>query len=270
MGDVQTVRMSLDFNTARYLSQSVRLPKDRLIYCVKRLRECPVQMVRDGHTLFVRQSASAEALVPPLQEACTACAVYCCRTPDNAEIVRMLVTRKYHELIHSSSGNSLDVEVAQVQAIVLFHIIHLFDGNEKLRSEGERCLDNVRARILRLQRHAELELLDETQYSEWVLAENIRRTILAATFVESIYLSLREGVCTTLPFMSLLPIAVPGGLWMSKDEHTWREALESTGGPTVSYGEAVEVWSKPTQTDALEDLQQILFAACKGIPSTAG
>jgi hypothetical protein len=264
-------RLDLDLTYAtKHLSQSVRLPRERLVFCAARLKQCPGQMVAYGQTLFVKRHARADELAQPLRESFAACAVYCCRNHDNASLARSLISKKYHELLSLPLVESIDLELAQTQAILLLHIIHLFDGNDALRAEGECHLDWLRGRILRLQRRAEMQEIDGISYSAWVLIESIRRTILAATFIESIYLSLREGICTTLPFMSLLPITVSGRLWETKSEDEWHELRELVNAKATSYLEAVELWSDPMRRDPLEDLQQVLFAACRGTSSLRG
>jgi hypothetical protein len=62
--------------------------------------------------------------------------------------------------------------------------------------------------------------------------------------------------------MALLPITVSGTPWAAKDEQAWREARTTTGLEVMQYGDAVALWSRRGSDDMLEDLQQILVAAC--------
>ncbi|KPI36479.1 uncharacterized protein AB675_2990 [Cyphellophora attinorum] len=132
-------------------------------------------------------------------------------------------------------------------------------------AEARQGIDKLRLRILRLQRQAEPSPTGndvDRSYSEWIRVESVRRTILVSTFAESIFLAATEGVCTTVGFMALLPITVSGALWAAKDEQAWREARTTTGLEVMQYGDAVELWRRRGSDDMLEELQQILVAAC--------
>lgn len=182
--------------------------------------------------------------------------------------VNSLLIDKYRELLHVPPTDNIRLELAQCQSVLLLHIFQLFDGDEELRRESEKSLNQMRGKILRLQLHAESKVHEEEDYRDWILAESIRRTILAGTFAEAIYLTLREGICTTLPFMSLLPITVSGELWATASEAEWRNAREKSTTEAASYAEAVELWADPSTAHELEDFQKILFAACRGVPDS--
>lgn len=252
------------------ISQLVSIPAVRLIYCARKLKDCPIAMVKHSHTLFIRTSPTAGPLIQPLTSAYAACATYSCRTQDNMHIVKPLVMDTYRQLLLKQVSPSIEVELANIQALLLLHIIQLFDGEVDFRVEAESGLDTVRERVLCLQRRAGEDMLNSSEpasYEDWVLVESIRRTILTAVFVEAIFLSVRDGGCRTVPFMSLLPITASGRLWAATSETEWNKALTLVPMQTKPYGEVVERWSEEGHQGRLEGLQQILFAACKGSPS---
>jgi hypothetical protein len=258
-------------STQNTFSHAKRMPTDRLIYCATRLRDCPGDLVRTGQTLFIKVLPHVGPLLKPLSDAYAACAVYCCRSPQNSDLARLVLVEKYRELLDAPVLGDLNFELAQAQAVLMVHIALLFDSDEVLRKEAESGLDKVRARVLRLQRDAEGKVNCyevPTRYDHWLLAENIRRTIFAATFVEAIYLALREGYCVTLPFMELLPITVSEKLWPANDEFEWRSLQSPSTAGARPYLDAVETWKESTPYSALDGLQQLLYAACKGIPPT--
>lgn len=246
------------------------LPPVRLAYCVRKVRDCPVYMVKHSQTLFIRSPPTAGPLAQPLSNAYSACASYCCRTEQNMHIIKPLVTNTYRQLCDTAVSPSVSAELENVQALLLLHIVQLFDGDVDFRMEAEGSLDKFRERVLRLQRRAGSEVLNSSassSYEDWVLAESIRRTIITSVFAEAIYLSVREGGCRTVPFMSLLPLTVSGRLWTATSENEWSQALTLVPVQTIPYGEAIDWWKEAGSQGKLEDLQQVLFAACKGSPS---
>lgn len=253
----------------RDMSQSVILPALRLMYCARKLKDCPMSMVKQSQTLFIRSSPTAGPLTQPLSSAYAACATYCCRTQDNMHIVKPLIMDTYRQLLLTQVSESIEVELANIQAVLLLHIVQLFDGDTDLRKEAEDGLDKIRDRVLHLQRRAGTGIMNSAaaSYETWVLAESIRRTILTSVFAEAIFLSVRDGGCRTVPFMSLLPITVSGRLWAAKSESEWKKGLDLVPSQTMAYGEAIDWWKESGSQGKLEDLQQILFAACKGSPS---
>lgn len=225
-------------------------------------------MVEHGQTLFVKAAARTDPVPTPLRDAYAACAIYCCRSTRNMQLVRSSVIETYRRLLAAGSAVSIELELARVQAILLLHIALLFDGDVELRREAERGVSQLRVRVLRLQRSSSAAKIFDTHkpasYRQWILMESIRRTILASTFVESIYLGMTEGVCTTVPFLSLLPITVSGDLWAAKSERGWQEALDVVPSQTMPYGEVVDSWAEQAYNGTLEDMQLVLFAACQG------
>ena len=226
-------------------------------------------MVKHAQTLFIKTSPTGGPLARPLSSAYSACAAYYCRTEHNTHVVKPLVMERYRKLRLTASSPSIETELANIQAILLLHILQLFDGDLELRAEAEGGLDTLRDRILHLQWRAGSEVLNSSQppsYEAWLLAESIRRTILTYVFAEAIYLILKEGSCRTVPFMSLLPITVSGRLWAASSEIEWKKTLKLVPLQTMPYGEAVDWWKEAGSEGKLEGLQQILFAACKGSP----
>jgi hypothetical protein len=161
---------------------------------------------------------------------------------------------------------TIEEELANVQASLLLHVIQLFDGDIECRRTAESNMDVLRSKVLHLQRRAADEMSHDISatYTQWVFVESVRRTILTATLAEGIFVNLKEGVCTTVPFLSMLPITVAGSLWNTTSESDWKKLRKTVPLTVLPYGEAVGWWREEAETGTLDELQLLLFIACKG------
>jgi len=251
----------------RDFAQPICLPAKRLAYCVKKLRHSAVEMTNDVQNFFIKPMPHREQLPQSLETAYIACTLYSSTTENNAHIVRGIVMDTYLNLVCDKDDVDLEAELAKIQATLLLHILLLSDGDIQYRSLADRNVDHLRDIILRLQRRDATEMLDHIKastYARWLFLENIRRTILTSTFVECIYMNLRDGICMTVPFLSMLPITVEAALWAAKSERDWKKATHIDPPNVLPYGEALARWEKDATQGNLDTLQHLLYVACKG------
>jgi hypothetical protein len=221
-------------------------------------------MAEKTTTAFIR---SPQPLPSTLRDAFCACAMYASQTSHNLPVIRQVLSEVSTSLMVDVMYLSFEEELANVQASLLLQIIQLFDGDEQYRSVGECYIDAFRQKVLHLQRREAEELspdLKAKAYERWLFMENVRRTILTATLVEGVYTNVKEGVCKTVPFLSMLPITVSGKLWEARSEKEWAALRKVVPLTVLPYGEAVGWWREEATRGTLEELQQILFVACKG------
>ena len=153
-----------------------------------------------------------------------------------------------------------------VQALVIYQIIRLFDGDIRQRANAERQFPLLDAWTCRLRSLANNLMSDNSVahwslYQRWIFIESARRTVMMSVMVQAIYTVVKEGVCSLVPFLATLPISVNGALWNMSEEEWWQSTL-GLGSDLLPYREFVDEWSSGTaiQTDAFET---ILLVACK-------
>lgn len=229
--------------------------------------------IESGCSVFIRSPAPSRCLHPLLQDAYSACAVYMGRNEKNQSVVNGIVRDICSKLIEYETTANFETELARLQALVMVHTLLLFEPSDtEVRVAAEHCMHTVRAEVLRIQRRVlevPQDLLGTSEYSRWLLVEEVQRTVLAATLAESIYTIKTEGVCQTVAFLSMLPITVAGKLWRARSEAEWLELVEATPLTSLPYGEAVVGWREEAEQGALDGLQYLLYVTCKGAARTS-
>lgn len=245
----------------------VSLPPARLRYCAQELASWIQDMVKKVQTPFMKAIVPHDHLPDPLREAFNACAAYTCKTEANGPLVRTMVSQCYIRLLSRAAHADLEIELATVQAVLMLHILSLFESDVQYHRLAEAQMGALRSKVLHLQRRSLQELPDQSTaagYSEWLLMENVRRTVLASTLAESIYIILKDGVCKTVPFLSMQPITINGRFWMASSETEWYRLSSTSPLIVLPYGEAVDMWREEAQQGRLDKLQHLLFVVCKG------
>ena len=254
----------------RDFAQSISLPRARLDYCVRMI---PKLLVRDwiesGKSCFIRSRAAAQHLASSLQDAYSGCAVYMGRNEKNGAIINGVVRDVCSKVLELDTADSFEMELAKLQALVMLHTLLLFEPSDsEVRVAAEQCMAMVRAEVLRIQRRVlevPEDLLGTSKYHQWLLVEEVQRTVLAATLAENIYTMKSQGVCQTVAFLSMLPITVAGKLWRAPSEAEWAELAEVTPLTVLPYGEAVGWWREEAEQGTLDGLQYLLYVTCKGV-----
>lgn len=252
---------------SRDFAASTSLPPARLSYCARLLLNCVREVVTEVETSFIKRKSAYKERPEPFKDAYCACAVYTCRTDSNDMIVQEVVLETYARLMLTPPTQNLTNDMAGLQAVLLLHILLLFDGDIRFRSKAESQMDMIRDKVLRLQRLAGSESVDGQElasYDRWILMESVRRTIMMATLVECIYMNLKDGFTNTASFLAMLPITVSGALWRARSESEWRFVSTRVPMTILPYGEALKFWTEEAARDQLDGLQKLLVVSCKG------
>ncbi|KAK5167525.1 uncharacterized protein LTR77_007224 [Saxophila tyrrhenica] len=248
-------------------AQEVRLPPQRLTYCATKLQESTVEMAKGVETFFIKPMSSRTQLPRPLQDAFVACSLHLSTTDSNSHFVRHVLLETYSAYLSAEEDLDFEAELAKVQAAVLLHIPLLFDGDIRYRSLAESYIDTLREKVLHLQRRDAAEMpehIRSSRYARWLFMESVRRTIITSTFVECIYVNLRDGVSNTVPFLAMLPLTVAGRLWRANSEEEWERLSKVVPLTILPYGEALGWWRDEALQHSLDTLQHLLYVACKG------
>jgi hypothetical protein len=165
------------------------------------------------------------------------------------------------EQVHQTS--SIEELLASVQALMLFHIIQLFDGDIRQRSIAERNMDTLRAWTTRLQVQAQ-ELNQVASWQEWVFAESIRRTVIFSALIDSLYSSLKYGYCANVKELSMLPFTPVSRLWSMTTSAAWLAESGQSGSDVVLYGDFSMAWENGRVWGELDEFQKLLLIPCVG------
>ncbi|KAF3388793.1 Transcription factor gsfR2 [Penicillium rolfsii] len=177
--------------------------------------------------------------------------------------LRVLEAKTATLLQQVSQTTSLEELLASAQALMLFHIIQLFDGDVRQRSIAERNMDTLRTWTTRLQVQAE-DLGHASSWEEWIFAESIRRTVIFSLLIDSLYSSLKHGYCTNVKLLSMLPFTAGSKLWDLNTSAAWFTESSQTGSEVVLYGDFSMAWENGRVLGELDYFQKLLLIPCVG------
>ncbi len=240
------------------------ISREQVDFTVRRLQDCITKLVQGSRLPFVHHTLYGD--VPQVyQDLLGVSAMYCRRPPASRQLVFCMLDKSLSRLMSSSSNQAFEELLLATQALIFYQIIRLFDAGIPQRINAERQLPILEKWTTRLQemsiaRQADL-LPTKSTYENWVAIESARRTVLVSVMLQAIYCLLKNGSCSSVPFMAMLPVSTDSKLW-SLDEDDWWQATSGVESELVTYREYVSKWNRgdSLQFDAYET---ILLVACK-------
>ncbi|KAI1629912.1 hypothetical protein EDD37DRAFT_75124 [Exophiala viscosa] len=241
------------------------ITKDQVDFCTTQFQSCIAQLVQGVNLPFIHHTSYKDTVPCLYQDLVGVSAMYCQRTPENLPVVFAILDDNISRLIAKSSSWGPEELLLGTQALIVYQIIRLFDGDIRQRANAER--QSVLLETWTSQLQAALNTFQNTFQLEspthrwWVLLESARRTLLVSVMLQALYSLLRDGICTSVPYMATLPVSLDGALWGMSTEDWHKTALGAEGDP-VTYREFVAKWvdGAPLQIEAYET---ILLVACK-------
>lgn len=193
-------------------------------------------------------------------------AMYCQKSPQNQTIIYSMLDSRVASLVHSSKTSSWSTKdyLVGVQALVVYQIIRLFDGDIRQRANAERHLGILQTWTLQLRSTSSNMLndcLSESPYQRWVFIESIRRTVTISILVQAMYSLVKDGFSTSVPLLTTLPVSVDGTLWNASEE-TWWQTTFGIGGELVTYQDFILQWNGG-QVLYADTYETILLEACR-------
>ncbi|KAL1851799.1 hypothetical protein Plec18170_006102 [Paecilomyces lecythidis] len=213
--------------------------QERIIYSIKRMKAYPNLLVREGHTPFIHKKLYTDTIPPPIQDALGICALYNEKNENNENLVFQTISRKAKHLIETNSqpGLSLVERLSSVQALILFQIIRLFDGDVRQRADAENDGSTLKDWTKQLQ--LRMESIDTTpgevtsppssltidSWKCWVFSESLRRTVITSHGLSGLYCFLKNGWDDSHYDFENLSFCGQRALWEAPSMYYWKTAL---------------------------------------------
>lgn len=160
------------------------------------------------------------------------------------------------------------LHLASLQAFLILHSVQLWDGDVKQRAQAEshaRVLEDWALLLhLRLLKSRDKLSTSKTTWSEWIVAESARRTILMTLLAQGVYESSKYGACTYVPLMAELPFTTNDGPWNARDINGWMEEIENRGTEIATYVGFATRW-KTVGRGHLDTFAKLLLVPCLGV-----
>jgi hypothetical protein len=243
------------------------VPQEQVEFCIGQFKACILQLVQQNQLPFIHLSTYQQSPPNLYQDLLGVSAMYCQKSPQNQAIIFSMLDHKISSVVSSTNSSSWLTEdyLVRVQALIVYQIIRLFDGDIRLRANAERHFATLEAWTKHLLATGSKLHSDSSSngysFERWVLDESVRRTVLMSVMLKAMYSLIKDGFCDSVPLMATLPVSVNGALWnMSKEE--WYHASLSSESNLLTYQDFINAWGDGASlyTDVYET---ILLVACK-------
>jgi hypothetical protein len=237
----------------------------QLNFCVSKLKNCVSSLVLDNRTLFMHPKILNIEIPEIYQDALSVCSLYMHKTTQNTGAVFQVLDSKVNYLVTASTFLPCDIlsNLFALQALLIYQIIRVFDGDPRQRAYAERDFDLLDSWTLRLHANyfeAEQASAHLRNHPRWIVLESIRRTVMVSVLLRDLYGAMKDNVLTLVPLISQLPVSTNNGLWKrTEDSETEDEAVSEV---IFTYGEFTQKWNEGCVT-GIDDYGKTLLVACR-------
>ncbi|KAI8946470.1 hypothetical protein F4801DRAFT_593362 [Xylaria longipes] len=182
-------------------------PKTPLYYIINRVKGFTGEMATKSATPFMHERLYDRCKPQCIISCFATCVLYASRTPTNTAMVMRALSGNARELVDAEVCRVISTPIeklARSQALFLYQIIRLFDGDVALRAQGEKDMgllqtwlselchirDNL-GDLARLE-YASVREQSPVEWEKWIFAECVRRTIIMTYAVIGLYELLKD------------------------------------------------------------------------------
>ncbi|KAL2065991.1 hypothetical protein VTL71DRAFT_2062 [Oculimacula yallundae] len=225
-------------------------------YCVSELQRSIETLVLEGRTPFIHPDLYSDSMPDVYQDLLGVCSFYLQRTPQNYAMVIRMMDAKLKKLAEATKCIvKLGQWLLNVQALIMYQIIRLFDGDAQQRRNAEKDMKSLSAWTETLQAESSEAVRTTVAPScNWIMFESVRRTLMVSWLLRGIFRSITDGVCDVVPLLARLLV--------SEDSEAW-EGTPSTveNQKLVTYPDYVTRWNLG-QVKKVNLYEMILLRAC--------
>lgn len=254
-------------NPTLVLSLKTYMAQETLSSCVSYFRSYIWTFVQHGRTPFTNPSIYDDVMPACLQDAYCTCAAYLSKSATNASVISNILSSKCDELIARRPCCSPKAELASVQALIMYQIIRLFDGDMYQRAIAETQFQVLKVWVADMRHRCAFELpyeIQQSPYRRWLFVESVQRTVIVSAMIQGVYFAIKNGFCDQVAEMASLPLTVRGDLWNAASEGDWMYATRGNQPGVLPYHEFVEAWDGDPVEGYTEEFQKMLLVACLG------
>ncbi|KAJ5445290.1 hypothetical protein N7491_001372 [Penicillium cf. griseofulvum] len=240
----------------------------RVEFAAKKLAALPKTFSQQGQTMFIHRRLFQDRTPPALQDALSTCALYCLKNTENQALVFRNLEHKRQQLIAKIEpllAPKMDLLEA-LQALIMYQIISLFDGDIRLRAQAEA--DELVLLIAAPLAPIEAQCMPGStspSWRRWLIEESSRRTVITAFMLKGVYSYLKLGH-DTVPDLQM-GFTAQAALWNSQSETSWQRAQGEREWLEVRVTHWDEAIAK-AKPDDLEELGVLIMVMLKGTAAT--
>ncbi|PTB41771.1 uncharacterized protein TrAFT101_009614 [Trichoderma asperellum] len=254
----------------------------RLQFSLDQIQKAPRTMVMETRTPWSHPLVYADGMPRSMQDAHASCALYLAKNRANAPVILRCIESRVEDLLCEPLPTTPMDSLAHTQALLLYQIIRLFDGDISARASGERLIPILETSAIGLLAHVvfDTEANCPDRFAEccvatlsdlwkdWIFQESARRTLLFTFFFLQAYRLLtgsqnlyqcdgRLGLCHSW--------MVSEHLWQAETALEFRDAWRQKNHFLVIDGQFTAVLSEAKAAD-VDLFGKMLLSAAMGIP----
>ncbi|KAI9711254.1 MAG: hypothetical protein M1820_002241 [Bogoriella megaspora] len=253
----------------------VELVPDAFAYCKNQLEGYPEAFARFGSNSFIHRKLYIDEMPSVIRHAFMVCGLYTTKSKLNEAMIYQTLDAEVAGLLDVDTSQwTFEDALAHVQALILYQVIRLFDGDIRQRAFAEQhesiltswtdqlriCLEQFESSSLYPSVHD-----NNSSWRRWMLLESARRTILISLFVRGFYHALKTRFCSTIVALSELPMSTRGVLWELESPTRWQLALKAEEPRLMPHKDfPVRFENGDLDNAHIGEYEKFLVVACKG------
>jgi len=202
----------------------------------------------------------------------------------NGPVILRAIDAKFHELISSPDPTTPRDRLARVQALLLYHIIRIFDGDVGSRESADKYTSALETAAWAMSTHNDWSAPDEPDtvptypiattkefWRSWAFRESVRRTFIVTFFFLQIYRILAGSGPLPCRHSHALPHCwtLSSHLWNAADAFEFALAWRNENHFLVTNSNIDDALQNAKASD-LDTFGKMLLTALLGIEETKG
>ncbi|KAL6906982.1 hypothetical protein GGI43DRAFT_248806 [Trichoderma evansii] len=271
---------TIDHNTGAIPSQ-ISFSDEALTYFIGQLHTWLKQWTSEGQCPFIHPQLWRIHLPECIEDAFASLAAYHSKTPATEKMIMRIIESRVNKLVGIQTPGAdgdfgvimldLACHLARTQALLMYKIIRLFDGDIRARAQAEKHIDTLSLWARQLWQSANLALSPDhaddvgnskgpvdtqlrtdgsitSTWQSWIFSESIRRTYLAATLTEAVYLTLKQSWA---PCPGGIMFTGGAGLWEASSPFAWFNQFQNNPINSVRCIDGIQLFAnaKPSDVD---------------------
>lgn len=259
--------------------------RTRMQYAIDEIFAAPRRTVLEGGNPWSHSQLYRDAMPRSMQDAQACCALYLAKNHINGPVILRTICSRASELVAEPLASTVFDLLAQTQALLLYTIIRLLDGDIYARAAAEREMSVLERAALALLPLIEFEDPDVPSgtlslyplgptrefWANWVLHESARRTVLMVFYFLQMYNILRGelGMDCDPRMLLVNSWTLSAHLWEARDAVEFAQAWTDRKHFLVKQANFDEVL-RDAQAEDLELYGKILLSSMMGIEEFEG
>jgi Fungal Zn(2)-Cys(6) binuclear cluster domain len=247
------------------------MDRPRIRFLIRQMKQYPHLLVQNGKAPFIHLQASYPLIPPALQDAISASALYLSKNEKNEAMVWDIVSAKVTALMEPRPSWSVAEHLSCLQALVIYQIIRLFDGDIRARSDAESTedilVDWTDRLVLRTGANTSQGTVISNTWENWVFEEVVSRTIIVSRMVQAMFMIVKQGFCTLVEAVTELSFTAQRALWHAPTAVHWQQACKQNRRfylHKMDFGELMEKGDL-SEVDELGVLMLVCYKGVDGV-----